>query len=106
MTGPGQPLTPADLLSFGEEGEWLVAEGHVDLNAFERAAIDFLNGLGYDLHLEDGLPRVRHAWMRPARESDFPDDPNGWERAQAENWQMWVDQPDDDAAPVTVGDTE
>ena len=97
-------LTAGDLLTFGEEGEWLVAQGHVDLDRFRTVATEYLRDLDYDM--DDDWLEPRHRWMRPARAADFPDDPDGWERAQAEDWQMWVDSPEDGAEPITIADTE
>ena len=94
-----------DVLPFGEEGEYLVAMGHHDLDAFRVAALKAADD--FDMgHNEDSLPDGKHRWMRPILRSDCDSDETyAWRKA--DDWQMWTDDPTEDGAvPITIVDLE
>jgi hypothetical protein len=68
-----KPVTVDDLLWFGEEGEHIGCQGHVDLTAFTAAA-DELSRRDVGLDDDDELPsadgQAAHLWLRPIERGD------------------------------------
>lgn len=90
-----------DVLSFGEDGEYLLAEGHHDLAAFMDAAKREAKSLYMDLD-EDDFPAPRHRWMRPWLRSDSDTDED-FDWRQSEDWHKFTDDPSEpDAVAITV----
>lgn len=60
-----------EILEFGEDGEWLAAEGHIDLGAFRAAALDYMRDTWGHSDVEDwGDTQPKHTWYRDV---DFDD---------------------------------
>lgn len=76
MTTPTGPmttttLTPSDVHYWGEEGQWLAAEGHHDLDTFAAAAAQrWRDDTGDATSLTDGND-PRHEWYRPITRAWF-----------------------------------
>lgn len=97
---PSRASVAIPIESFGEDGEWLVAFGHVDLDAFRVAAEAEATSLyGEPTELET---EPRHRWMRPILRSDCEsDDEFAWK--DADGWHLWTDDPAESGAePITV----
>jgi hypothetical protein len=102
--------TPIELLTIGEDCDWIVAEGHHDLVRFALRAYDYAR---IDLDLWDtdaareAAEAAKHAYVRSATLGDFPeyaDDPaeqaSVYARALEEDYWFFTDEPTD--RPVTM----
>lgn len=96
-----------DLLTVGEDADWIIAFGHHNLVEFAVRAYDYARH--EDLN-DDGLAEAviasRHTYARGPTPEDYADYEDEEERANAlrnaldEDWLFWTDEPTD--RPVTI----
>lgn len=95
-------MSDIEILWIGEDGQWLVAEGHHDLDAFTTAAdkeyIDTCGNDGEDYPSDNA--DAKHSWWRPTTREECAEAHNylrdipslNYEEALEKAWKDWQDE--------------